>query len=298
MNKILKNRFSFYESSALTVLFMSDAIIMAGSFTPAGIHSCFSSILSALAASVLLYATGKILIKNVESPVSSVAVTLVSLSAVLISLILFSDFIKVCVLPDINRFIIPFFIAAVAIYAASGIFLTILKSVHIIIPVIIVFIAGIMLLLLPSINLFYLQSLSRLPDLKSFTVALLTDTIVFYVKGFILIYLLKNEKQNIDSNDKPVILKTIISGIIIYGAAIAIIQLVSLAVLGPGLYMNLQYPLYYPPGLTVLGEYFERTEVLTVIMFMASLTIKTAIYFKVIKIAVLQLKDRFTSRAL
>lgn len=54
------------------------------------------------------------------------------------------------------------------------------------------------------------------------------------------------------------------------------------AVLGAGLYTRLDYPLYYPLGLTELGNYFERTEIISVVVFMTLLVFKTGIFIRII----------------
>ena len=274
-----KNTFSMYEGSALTVLFMSDTIILSGGFTSAGIYNCISLLCGTLLSSMLILLTGQMYIKMTSKAVSILTIAL-ALIAIIINLVLFSDFINTCVLPGINPYIIPVLIILVAVYAARNRFLTIIKSTHIVIPVLTIFTAGIILMLIPSVNFTYMKSIATVPsDVTGFIFTTLLNTVVFYVKGLLILGLF----NTVDESDTQNSIKSVITGICVYGTAIAIIQLITLAVLGPGLYLQLEYPLYYPPGLTVFGEYFERSEVLTITIFMTSLIYKTAIYLYSIK---------------
>lgn len=297
------HKFSHYEGTALTALFMSDALIMAGKYSPAGIHSWISTISGALISSALLIIAGKHFIRFCYKPFSAAVTIALSASAIAVSLILFADFINRCVLPDINPFIIPLGIIATGIYTAFKNFRTLIKSVHMIIPVILFFILFIIVLLIPSVETEYMLSVSETFSISGFLYALAGDISVFFIKGLIIISLFDHEYQHTKntgayqahpphkhvphfgkSYDHTHFLKTAVAGIISYGIIISALQLISLSVLGPGLYEQLDYPLYYPPGLTLFGEYFERAEILTIVMFMASLVMKTGIYIRSIRI--------------
>ncbi len=63
---------------------------------------------------------------------------------------------------------------------------------------------------------------------------------------------------------------------------ISVIQLISLNVLVDRLYSLIEYPTYHTLSLTRYGDYFERTEVISLAIFMITLTFKISILMRLI----------------
>lgn len=265
---------STYEKIAICLIFMSDAMVMTGDFS-GGIPD----ILVSAVISIPFIIMSDFLIKHEKnSVIMRVFAVIFSFSAIIISLSVFSDFIKTCVLPDINRLLIPAGILIAAFYSAFRTMTTLSRSVHVIMPILIFFAA---------IGLILVSTRMRTENIKfnisenfSSTVrTVLLFTFVFILKGILLLYLFSFEKSRRTDGF------SICTGTLIYGILMSLILFMTLSVLGPGLYKRLEYPVYYPLGLTGFGDYLERTEIISVIMFMVILTFKTGIFIRIILIA-------------
>ena len=76
--------------------------------------------------------------------------------------------------------------------------------------------------------------------------------------------------------------RIVITGLAASVLLIAVIQLITLAVLGDRLYSLIEYPVYYPLGLTRYGDYFERAEVISLAVFMITLTFKISVLMRLV----------------
>ncbi len=279
-NSILlkSDKYSRYEICAISVLFFSDAFIISGKYSFAGTLEWLSIALSALLSIPIVLLYYSLTRKRTAGKLIKSIIILISTINIIISLFIFSGFVAACVLPELNPLFIPAGIFLLSAYSASRRFNTLSKSIHIIIPIIALFLICSLLLLLSRFqlqNITYPSDTSYTDMIKSIIIC----TMIFSVKGVLLLYLFKYEKSR--CRDYLIVS----CSLIIYGAVMTLILLVTLAVLGPGLYLSLDFPLYYPLGLTQHGYYFERAEVLSLIIFMITLTFKTGIYMRIIKMS-------------
>lgn len=278
-NVFLRNsHISIYEKTAICIIFMSDAAVMTGKFSPAGV----SDFIAVLAASFLCLPFAPLAAFTVKRCQNSIILrffaAVLSAVCIIMSLAVFSNFIKTCVLPELNRFIVPTAILLTAFYSAFRNTKTLTRAVHVVMPAAAVFCAAAFFIALTrarSENISYIiQEMENTPLQIIFGAAAFAA--VFIVKIILLMYLF-SFSDNTHGN-----CAAICAGTAIYGIIISAMLLTAGAVLGAGLYLRLDYPLYYPLGLTGLGNYLERTEIISVIIFMVLLVFKTGIFIRII----------------
>lgn len=269
---------SIYEKISICIIFMSDAIIMTGKFSVAYtadwlvvLVGAFISIPFIISASFIIRrCNGSILLRFLS--------VFISLSSVMISLYIFSDFVKKCVSPRISILLIPAGILITAFYSAFRTAGTLCRAVHIVMPVIIIFSATAATIAMTRFRTDNITDSAFLMPAAAIS-ASSTFAAVYTIKAALLLYLFSFGKNN--RNDCA----AICTGTLIYASVMSLMLFTALGVLGAGLYSHLDYPLYYPLGLTGIGDYFERTEVISVIIFMIILTFKSGIFIRIILIA-------------
>lgn len=198
-------------------------------------------------------------------------------AAVFISLflILFADFIKKCADMEIAPWLISVFILLTALFAAFKDFNIIKRSASVFVMIIAVFLAFSLLLLADRIRI---SNISQpVFDSSRFLFQLGFYSLFFTIKGILLSEVIQEEK-GIDRSSSLILA----AGLFLSVFLIAVTQLITLTVLGSRLYTLVDYPVYYPLGLTRYGEYFERAEILSLAIFMITLTFKTSVLLRLI----------------
>lgn len=272
------SRVSVYEKISLCIIFMSDAIVTIGKFSPAGVCDFIAvfaaSFLSLLAVPPALF----IIRRGKNNAVLRFFAASVSAAGIAVSLAVFSDFIKKCAIPELNGLIIPTAILLTSFYSAFRNMNALTRAVHVVIPFAALFSAAAVLIASSrarSENIFYIiKEINAAPE--RIVLSTLAFAAVFAVKIILILYLFSFTDDT--RGDRA----AVCTGTLIYGTAISIMLLTAGAVLGAGLYTRLDYPLYYPLGLTELGNYFERTEIISVVVFMTLLVFKTGIFIRII----------------
>ncbi|MCI8283986.1 MAG: GerAB/ArcD/ProY family transporter [Firmicutes bacterium] len=272
-------RYSRYEMFAISAIFFSDALVMSGKYSIAGTLEWLCVLISALFAVPIILIYDRLIKKKQPALFTKILIVAVSAVSILISLVVFTEFVDSCVLPEVNRFIIPASIFILSAYTASKNFGALSKSTHIIIPIIAIFLIFSLLLIITRIDISNVTYPPRTQSSDMY-MAIIVYTLIFAIKGILLLYLFKYEKSRYNNGAFVSI------GLIIYGIIMALILITSLSVLGPGLYLYLDFPLYYPLGLTQYGYYFERAEILSLIAFLITLTYKIGLYLRIIKMTV------------
>ena len=192
-----------------------------------------------------------------------------------LSLFLFAHFLNRCVNIEVAGWLIPAFIFLTAAFAAFKDFAIIKRSASVLAAVSAIFLAVAFILLWNRIEISNIHRLFQ--DAGSFFTQLAVFTAVFSVKGILLTEILRVENAA-DRTDSRIIG----AGLMASASLIAAIQLVSLTVLGDRLYSLIEYPVYYPLGMTKYGDYFERTEVISLAVFMITLTFKCSVLMRIV----------------
>ncbi len=269
---------SMYEKVSVCIIFMSDAVIMTGKFSAAGTADWLAALAGAFISIPFIIAASFIIRRYGSSMLMRSLAVFFSAFAVLISLYVFSDFVKTCVVPEINILLIPAGILVTAFYSAFRTMHTLCRAVHMIMPAVIIFCTAALIIASTRFRTDNITGSAFLPPLKAASAAAVF-AVVYTVKGMLLLYLFSFGKSL--RNDCA----AVCAGTLAYGAVISLMLFIALGVLGAGLYSRLTYPLYYPLGLTSIGDYFERTDIISVIIFMIMLVFKTGIFIRIILVA-------------
>ncbi len=269
---------SMYEKISVCIIFMSDAIIMTGKFSVAGTADWLAALSGAFMSIPFIIAASFIVRRYGNSITMRFAAVFFSAAAVSISLYTFSDFVKTCVVPEINMLLIPAGILVTAFYSAFRTMNTLCRAVHMIMPVMIIFSVCAIIIASTRFRPDNITESAFLPPTAAVSASAVFAA-VYTVKATLILYLFSFGKGL--RNDCA----AVCIGTLIYAVIISVMLFTALAVLGSGLYSRLDYPLYYPLGLTGIGDYFERTEIISVIIFMIMLVFKTGIFIRIILVA-------------
>lgn len=192
-----------------------------------------------------------------------------------VSLFLFANFIQCCINMAVVSWLIPAFILLTAAFAAFKDFAIIKRSASILAAIIAVFLIFSLIILWNRIHFSNIYHLFQ--SRQSLFKQVIFYTAIFTIKGILLIEILRVENK-MDNTDSRIV----ISAISISCVLIAAIQLITLTVLGDRLYSLIDYPIYYTLGLTRYGDYFERAEVISLAIFMITLTFKISVLMRLV----------------
>lgn len=269
---------SIYEKVSICIIFMSDAVVMTGKYSVAGtadwlacLAGAFMSIPFIIAASFVLRRTGN------SMPLRCFAV-LFSAATLAITLYSFSDLVKTCIVPEMNMLLVPAGIMVTAFYSAFRAMKTLCRAVHMIMPVIIIFSCAALLLALTRFRTGNITESAFLPPAAAVS-ASAYFALDYAAKAVLLLYIFSFGKSTRSD------CAAVCAGTLIYAAVMSLMLFIALGVLGAGLYGRLDYPLYYPLGLTGTGDYFERTEIISVVIFMIILVFKAGIFIRIMLVA-------------
>lgn len=259
----------------IALLYFSDSLLICSMRSLTDSFGWISIMISALLSAALTLLFGKI---TRHIGVGLFFLILSKIAAVLfiiVSLFLFSDFIQTCINMSVISWLIPAFILLTAAFAAFKDFAIIKRSASVLVAIITIFLIFSLIILWNRVHISNINHLFL--DRRSFFEQIIFYTIIFTVKGILLTEILRVENR-IDSVDSHIIAL----GLMISAVFIAVIQLLSLTVLGDRLYSLIDYPVYYTLGLTRYGDYFERAEVISLAIFMITLTFKISVLMRLV----------------
>ena len=266
---------SVYEKISICIIFMSDTIITTGKYSVAGTADWLALPAGAFMSVPFIIAASFIMRRCRNSLFINICAALFSAAAVMLTLYVFSDFVKTCVVPEINMMLIPAGILITAFYSAFRTTDTLCRAVHMIMPVIIIFSLCALIIASTRFRTDNITDSAFLPPAAA-SASSAVFAAVFTVKAMLMLCIFSSGKSTRSD------CAAVCAGTLIYAAVMSAMLFTSLGVLGAGLYRRLDYPLYYPLGLTGIGDYFERTEIISVVMFMVILVFKTGIFIRTI----------------
>ncbi len=266
---------SMYEKISICIIFMSDSIIMTGKYSAAGTADWLTMLSGAFMSVPFIIAASFIIRRYRNSLFVNTCAALLSAAAAALDLYVFSDFVKTCVIPEINMILIPSGILTTAFYSAFRTTDTLCRAVHMIMPVVIIFSVCALIIASTRSRTDNITDSAFLPPAAAASSSALFAA-VFTVKAALILCIFSSGKSTRSD------CAAVCAGTLIYAAVMSAMLFTALTVLGAGLYRRLDYPLYYPLGLTGIGDYFERTEIISVIIFMVMLVFKTGIYIRIV----------------
>ena len=259
----------------IALLYFSDSLLIFSGRWITDSAGWLSVIVSGLIAAPAVLLCGRLIYSRGVSLPFLILSKIVAAVLIVVSLWLFADFLHRCVSMEVVRWLIPVFIFLTAAFAAFKDFAIIKRSAPLLAAIAAVFLAVSVLLLWSRIDFSNIRHLFH--GEKSFLFQCIFFTSMFTVKGILLTEILRVE--NTIGRTGPAI---VASGLLLSALLIAAIQLITLTVLGDRLYSLIEYPVYYTLGMTKHGDYFERTEVISLAVFMITLTFKCSVLMRII----------------
>ena len=259
----------------VALLYFSDSLLIFSGRWITDSAGWIAVIVSGLTASFIVLLCGRIIHSRGVSLLLLILSKIIAAVLIAVSLYLFADFLHRCVSMEIVRWLIPAFIFLTAALAAFKDFSIIKRSASLLAAISIVFLLVSILLLWSRIDFSNIRHLFH--GEKSFFSQFFFFTFLFTIKGILLTEILRVE--NTIGRTGPGI---IASGLLFSALLIALIQLISLTVLGDRLYSLIEYPVYYTLGMTKHGDYFERAEIISLAVFMITLTFKCSVLMRII----------------
>lgn len=265
----------------ISLLYFSDSLLIFSGKWITDSAGWIAVILSSLIAAPVIALFGR-LVKNTGIAFPLLLLSRIAAAGLIaVSLYLFSDFLHRCVSMEVTGWLIPAFIFLTAAFAAFRDFNIIRRSASLLAAI-----AGVFLLL----SVLFLWSRIDFSNIRHvfhgeqpFLSQCIFYSSVFAVKGILLKEILKLENET--CMKKPAEAresKVIISALFLSSLLIAGIQLMTLTVLGDYLYSLIEYPVYYTLGMTKHGDYFERTEVISLAVFMITLTFQCSVLLRIL----------------
>jgi len=254
----------------------------------------FSFLLAAIAASILLYAFYQYLNICKIGNWTLIISALISVVAGISTFYCFADFFHTCVLNDSPTWLFPSAFILVCLWMAK-------KEIHVLElfsrllgPFVLFFLllanfSSISKIELPYTYDFLMFDGLLHPASNNFWTSTLLFFVIYFTEGFVLITLLSLHKKS------PFVYKDTTKGLFISVALLAITYLVTVLALGPEVFEQLTYPVYYPPGLTQTAEYLERIEVILLAVFLFSAFIKFSLLLMMCKEAVTFIYTAFSN---
>ncbi len=259
----------------ISLLYFSDSLLICSMRQITGSFGCISLIASLIVSVPLTFLSGKILQRFGAGKILLFISRTVAVLLIAVSVLLFSHFVQSCVNMEITRWLLPAFILLTATFAAFKDFNIIKRSASVLVIIICVFLAISLIFLADRVQISNIRHFYR--GLDSFFFQFFIYSALFTLKGILLLEILRAENA-MDSFSSPVVTAGLVTSVLL----IAAIQFISLAVLGDRLYSLVEYPVYYPLGLTRYGDYFERAEVISLTVFMITLTFKISVLMRLI----------------
>ena len=259
----------------ISLLYFSDSLLICSMRTLTGSFGWLSLIASLILSIPFTLLFGKIFRSAGVGKIFLFLSKIVAVALIAASVLLFSHFVQSCVNMEITRWLLPVFILLTAAFAAFKDFNIIKRSASILVIIIAFFRIFSLILLTDRIeisNVFHFYH-----GFRSFLFQFGIYSLLFTVKGILLLEILRAE-NTMDSDSSRIVITGLAASVLL----IAVIQLITLTVLGDRLYSLIEYPVYYPLGLTRYGDYFERAEVISLAVFMITLTFKISVLMRLV----------------
>lgn len=257
------------------VLLFSDGLLLTGIFSSGSCRTWLVLLCSTLISLVLMLPAA-FLLKKADNPLLlRITVFLISLAAVFINLRTFDAFIRHCLLPASETWFLLFCIVLTALFGA--VFRdTLHRSLHLLVPFLAFFL---LLAAVLALTEFHLQHFKYLPVADPADIFSAMPLAVLILCARILLLLYYSDAHSMKYSE----FLWGGAGILFTEAVTIVLLLIATGVLGGGLYEQLQYPLFYPLGLTSFGDYMERAEVLSAALLMIFLVLKLCTLFQIMK---------------